>query len=63
MSKKQSPTPKPQNSGQQPASSNSEKGFAPAGSADQGSNVQFTPTGQIAPAKSGNSGGSKSGKK
>ncbi len=56
MAKSQKQTPTPQKSPQPSTSSDFEKGFAPAGSAQQGGNVQFTPTGQVAPAKSGSSG-------
>lgn len=63
MAENQDQTPTPQNSPQPSTSSGLEKGFAPAGSARQGVNIQFTPTGQVAPSESGNSGSDNGGKK
>ena len=63
MTENKSSTQKPQNSPPPSTSSDFEKGFAPAGSADQGTNVQFTPAGQVTPAKTENSEKGESGKK
>jgi hypothetical protein len=49
MASDQTPTPVTQNLPQPAAPSVVERGFAPAGSAQQGINVQFTPAGQVAP--------------
>ena len=42
-----------------PNPSDSERGFAPAGNAQQGVNVQFNPEGQVTPSGDGDSGGGK----
>ncbi len=60
MTSNERPICKPQNLPQPATSSDSERGFGPASNAQQGTNVQFTPAGKVAPSKSGNGGGAKS---
>lgn len=53
------PIPKPLNIPQRPIPSGSERGFAPAGDAQKGVSVQFTPTGDVTPSGDGDSGSGK----
>ena len=57
------PTPRPRNLPQLPTSSDSQRGFAPASSAEQGINIQFTPVGQVTPSGTVDGGGGKAGVK
>jgi hypothetical protein len=63
MAEKKKSTSKPKQSPQKHSTSNYEKGFSPVGSSDQDTNVLFTPTGEVTPAKSVNDEKGKGGKK